>query len=90
MYFDGVLNALRDDQKDQCRVIYKTTMMGQLAIENLDDIRQNYKRMARDVWVNMKERESSLESARLKAEDVWEYAKSLVRLEVIPSSSCSS
>ena len=56
--------------------------MGQLAAENLDDIRLMYKRMARDVWVNMKEREHSLEDARKKAEDVWEYAKSLVRIEV--------
>lgn len=38
--------------------------------------------MAQDVWVNMKERERSLDSARNKVEDVWQYAKSLVRIEV--------
>ncbi|OXU30933.1 hypothetical protein TSAR_013161 [Trichomalopsis sarcophagae] len=80
-YFDVVLNALREDRRDQCRVIYKTTLMGQLAAENLDDIRQKYKQMAQDVWVNMKERERSLDSARKKVEDVWQYAKSLVRIE---------
>ncbi|XP_058793179.1 uncharacterized protein LOC131665347 [Phymastichus coffea] len=85
MYFDGVLNALRADQRDQCRVIYKTTLMGQLAIENLDDIRQKYKAIAKDVWINMKEREKDLELARNRAEDVWEYAKSLVRMESDPN-----
>ncbi|XP_014218834.1 uncharacterized protein LOC106647092 [Copidosoma floridanum] len=80
-YFDGVLNALRVDQRDQCKVIYRTTLMGQLATENLDDVRKKYKAMARDVWVNMKEREQNLEVTKKKAEDVWEYAKSLVRVE---------
>jgi hypothetical protein len=83
MYFDAVLNALRNDQKDQSSIIYKTTLMGQLASENLDDIRQRYKKMARDVWVNMKEREKTLEMMREKVDDVWQYAVSLVRIDVI-------
>ncbi|XP_011495182.1 PREDICTED: uncharacterized protein LOC105360091 [Ceratosolen solmsi marchali] len=81
MYFDAVLNALRNDQKDQSNVIYKTTIMAQLATENLDDIRIKYKKMARDVWVNMKEREKTLEFMRRKVDDVWQYAKSLVRID---------
>ncbi|KAL7297608.1 hypothetical protein TKK_0009281 [Trichogramma kaykai] len=81
MYFDGVLGALRDDQRDQCRVIYHTTLMGQLAAENLDDIRKKYSLMTGDVWKNMREREHDLEEVRKRAEDVWAYAKSLVRIE---------
>ncbi|CAB0035241.1 unnamed protein product [Trichogramma brassicae] len=81
MYFDGVLGALREDQRDQCRVIYHTTLMGQLAAENLDDIRKKYSRMTGDVWKNMREREHDLEEVRKRAEDVWAYAKSLVRIE---------
>lgn len=82
MYFDGVLNALRSDQREQSKIIYRTTMMGQLATEDLDDIRLKYQKMADEVWINMKERERSLEVMRRRCNDIWEYAKSLVRTEV--------
>jgi len=83
MYFDGVLNALRSDQREQSRIIYRTTVMGQLAVENLDDVRQQYKKMVDEVWIHMKERERTLEIARKRCADVWQYAQSLVRTEVI-------
>lgn len=82
MYFDVVLEALRADQTEQCQVIYHTTMMGQLATENFDDVRNKYEKLAHDILENMKEREIDLEKMHKRAEDVWEYAKSLVRIKV--------
>ncbi|XP_043496528.1 uncharacterized protein LOC122520529 [Polistes fuscatus] len=81
MYFDAVLNALKDDQKDQCKVIVKATVMGQLGAENLDDLKEKYKIITRDVLKHMKERERTLITARERVADLWEYAKSLVRIE---------
>lgn len=56
--------------------------MGQLAAENLDDLKEKYKSMTIDVVKNMKERERTLIIARERVADLWEYAKSLVRIEV--------
>lgn len=56
--------------------------MGQLATENLDDIRQKYKRMTRTVLKNMKVREHMLTDVRCQVEDLWAYAQSLIRVEV--------
>lgn len=61
----------------------KVTVMGQLATENLDDIRQRYKRMTRVVLRNMKIREQMLSTVRCQVDDLWTYAQSLVRVEVI-------
>ncbi|XP_046826503.1 uncharacterized protein LOC124427533 [Vespa crabro] len=81
IYYDALLKALKDDQKNQCKVIVKTTIMGQLAAENLDDLKEKYKSMTVDVVKNMKERERTLIIARERVADLWEYAKSLVRIE---------
>ncbi|XP_024947549.1 uncharacterized protein LOC107274516 [Cephus cinctus] len=81
VYFDAVLDALKVDQKVQCQILIKATVMGQLAAENLDDTRQKYKQMAQDVWVNMRERERTLKNVRSQVDDLWAYAQSLVRVE---------
>ncbi|KAF7394089.1 hypothetical protein HZH68_010908 [Vespula germanica] len=81
IYFDALLKAIKDDKKDQCKVIVKTTIMGQLVAENVDDLKQKYKLMTIDVLKNMKERERSLIITRERVADLWEYAKSLVRIE---------
>lgn len=56
--------------------------MGQLVTENLDDTRTRYKNLERDVFVNMKERERTLNIVRLQVDDLWAYLQSLVRSEV--------
>jgi len=66
----------------QYETILKVTIMGQLAAENLDDIRQKCKRMRHVVLYNMKIREQMLQTARSQVEDLWAYAQSLVRIEV--------
>lgn len=56
--------------------------MGQLAAENLDDLRKKYKRMSRVVLYNMKIREQMLNTVQCQVKDLWAYAQSLVRVEV--------
>ncbi|KAK2582345.1 hypothetical protein KPH14_004681 [Odynerus spinipes] len=83
VYFDALLQALEDDRKDQCKVIITATIIGQLAAENVDDLKEKYNRMTRDILKNMKERERTLAVARERVADLWEYAKSLVRVESV-------
>ena len=56
--------------------------MGQLATEETNDVELKYKRIAQNVWSNMKERERMLAFAREQVEDLWSFAQSLVRTEV--------
>lgn len=56
--------------------------MGQLAAENLDDIREKFKQITRIIWCNMKVREQMLNTVRCQVQDLWLYAQSLVRVEV--------
>lgn len=82
MYYESLLNNLQLDRRSQCRVILRTTIMGQIAAEETNDIEMKYKRITRDVWNNMKERERMLADLHEQVEDLWSYAQSLIRTEV--------
>lgn len=71
------------DRSEQGKVLLQATFMGQIAAEDLDDTRDRYKKMAADVWKNMKEREGNLKVARKQVDDLWHNIRSLVRVEVI-------
>lgn len=73
---------MKSDRDEQCKVIYSATLLGQLAAEDLDDTREKYKKLAKDVWFNMKEREKTLKIARNEVEKLWANCRSLVRVEV--------
>ncbi|XP_076248774.1 uncharacterized protein LOC143188423 [Calliopsis andreniformis] len=81
VHHDTLLNALRQDRRSQCEVILKATTMGQLAVEESDDIGERCKRITRKVWNNLKERERALTFVRGQVEDLWSYAQSLIRTE---------
>ncbi|XP_077265541.1 uncharacterized protein LOC143899261 [Temnothorax americanus] len=83
IFFDTLLNILKEDQSSQCKAMLKVTVMGQLATENLDDIREKYKRMSRVVLRNMKIREQMLSTVQYQVKDLWAYAQSLVRIESV-------
>ncbi|XP_076623261.1 uncharacterized protein LOC143342861 [Colletes latitarsis] len=76
-----LLNALKQDQQTQSEIIYKTTIIGQLAIEESDDIGDKRKRITQKVWDNMKEREHALAFVRGQVQDLWSFAQSLIRTE---------
>lgn len=67
---------------EQCKVLLRAIFMGQLAAEELDDTREKYKKMARVVWKNMKERERTLNILRSRVENLWADIRELVRVEV--------
>ncbi|XP_014487570.1 PREDICTED: uncharacterized protein LOC106751230 isoform X3 [Dinoponera quadriceps] len=81
MFFDTLLNMLKEDQFSQCKAMLRMTVMGQLATENLDDVRQKYKRMTGIILRNMRIREQTLNSVRCQVQDLWSCALSLVRVE---------
>ncbi|XP_060832891.1 synaptonemal complex protein 1 [Bombus pascuorum] len=81
VYHEILLDSLKQDRVSQCKVILRTTIMGQLATEETNDIESKYKRVARNVWNNMKEKERMLEIVREQVEDLWSYAQSLIRTE---------
>lgn len=56
--------------------------MGQLAVEESNDIEEKCERITRKVWDNMKERERTLAFVRGQVEDLWSFAQSLIRTEV--------
>ncbi|OAD59544.1 hypothetical protein WN48_08651, partial [Eufriesea mexicana] len=82
IHHETFLNALKQDCKDQCKVIFRTTIIGQLATEDTNDIESKYKRITRNVWNNMKKREDMLTFVREQVEDLWSFAQSLIRTEV--------
>lgn len=82
MYYETLLNNLQLDRRSQCKVILRTTIMGQIAAEETNDIEMKYKRITRDVWNNMKERERMLTHLHEQVEDLWSFAQSLIRTEV--------
>ncbi|KAG7211100.1 hypothetical protein KM043_010430 [Ampulex compressa] len=81
MYFEIPLSSLGRDRGEQCKIMLRATVMGQIATEDLDDIGEKYRRMARIVWNNMKEREKELNHVGGQVQDLWTYARSLVRVE---------
>ncbi|XP_017753185.1 PREDICTED: uncharacterized protein LOC108545882 [Eufriesea mexicana] len=81
IHHETFLNALKQDCKDQCKVIFRTTIIGQLATEDTNDIESKYKRITRNVWNNMKKREDMLTFVREQVEDLWSFAQSLIRTE---------
>lgn len=82
MYYENLLNNLQLDRRSQCKVILRTTIMGQIAAEETNDIEMKYKHITRDVWNNMKERERMLAHLHEQVEDLWSFAQSLIRTEV--------
>lgn len=60
----------------------RTTHVGQLAAENLDDVRTRYEDFSKNVLKNMKVRENSLNVVRTRVDNLWSDIKKLVRVEV--------
>ncbi|XP_066601209.1 myosin-6 [Prorops nasuta] len=83
VYFDVVIDNLQQNQREQCKLIVKVILMGQSATENLDGNRKRYKRLTKDIWRHMKEREASLQAVHQQVNDLWAFAQSLIRTEAI-------
>lgn len=64
IYFDAVLATLKLDSFLQSKCMMRTTELGQLATEYLDDRKQEFKELERAVKRDMKARDSSLKVVR--------------------------
>ncbi|KAK0094790.1 hypothetical protein PV326_009973 [Microctonus aethiopoides] len=80
-YSTAIINALKRDRIEQCKVLMRTTHVGQLAAENLNDIRIRYEDFSKNVLKNMKVRENSLQVVRTRVDNLWSDIKKLVRVE---------
>ncbi|XP_051163039.1 uncharacterized protein LOC127282679 [Leptopilina boulardi] len=77
-YYDKISQELIKNQKEQSKMILKTTLMGQIAVENLDNNRKKYNKLAHEILINMIERERTLKIARQQVEDIFN-AQSLMQ-----------
>ncbi|KAF2879348.1 hypothetical protein ILUMI_26818 [Ignelater luminosus] len=79
LYFDAVLATLRLDGFNQSKCMVRTTELGQLATEYLDDRKQEFKELERAVKRDMKAREQSLRVVRQEAADLTVNMGLLIR-----------
>ncbi|XP_043463204.1 uncharacterized protein LOC122499141 isoform X2 [Leptopilina heterotoma] len=79
IYYDTISRQMLTNQKEQSKLILNTTLMGQLAAENLDTNRQKYNYLAKGILMNTIERERTLKIARVQVE----FAQSLIQVILI-------
>ncbi|KAK5642351.1 hypothetical protein RI129_008518 [Pyrocoelia pectoralis] len=68
IYFDAVLGTLKYDSFVQSKCMVRTTELGQLATEYVDDRKQEFKELERVVKRDMKAREQSLKIVRKESD----------------------
>ncbi|KAB0796263.1 hypothetical protein PPYR_10324 [Photinus pyralis] len=79
IYFDVVLGTLKYDSFVQSKCMIRTTELGQLATEYLDDRKQEFKELERIVKRDMKAREQSLKIVRKEVADLTTNMGTLIR-----------
>ncbi|KAL0280410.1 UNVERIFIED_CONTAM: hypothetical protein PYX00_001705 [Menopon gallinae] len=80
-YYEAILVTLQNDSRIQHKCLIRATEMGQLAMEEMANMRYEYMRLERDVRTNMMERESCLKEIRDRLVDLYEESQGLVRTE---------
>lgn len=78
-YMFQVLEALRDDAKNQGMCMYNTTKLGQLATEYLDDRRQEFIELEVTIKQDLKIRKADLEQIRNQVESIDNSIRHLIR-----------
>ncbi|KAK4876929.1 hypothetical protein RN001_009435 [Aquatica leii] len=79
IYFDAVLGTLKYDSFVQSKCMVRTTELGQLATEYLDDRKQEFKELEKVVKRDMKAREESLKVVRKEVADLSNNMGMLIR-----------
>lgn len=77
-----VLEALLEDARNQGKCMFNTTQIGQLAMEYLDDRRNEFEELEAAVKKDMKAREEDLKIVREQVENVDKDIKHLIRRDV--------
>lgn len=81
LYFDRVLLFLGNDQHQQMKCVLRATEMGQLATEDVANLREEYKTIEREVKANMRLRDRQVKKLREEVDDVYKECKLLTRTE---------
>lgn len=82
VYFDAVLKALQQDGFAQGRCLIQTTELGQLAMEYLDDRREEYALLESSVKRDMKIRLESLSVVQEQVHQMHTAMHMLIRRDV--------
>lgn len=82
MYFDAVLDTLKQDAIAQGKCMFRTTELGQLATEYLDDRQDEFVALEKTIKKDMKEREVELEEIQKTVNSLGKRFKTIVRRDV--------
>lgn len=82
IYYHAVITALQNDGLEQGKCLIRTTELGQLAMEYLDDRRDEYNLLEINVKHDMKIRLESLGIAQERAQQIHKEMRLLIRRDV--------
>lgn len=82
LYYDVILVDLRKDAKRQGKCMLQSTQLGQLAMEYLDDRRDEYKLLEMMVKVDMNQRLTDLDVVSKQLNFIQDNMKTLIRRDV--------
>lgn len=74
--------TLQSDSNTQHKCLIRATEMGQLAMEEMANMKSEYTRLEKEVRANMTDREMCLKEIRDRLVDLREESQGLVRTEV--------
>lgn len=82
VYYEAVLTALQQDGLAQGNCLIRTTELGQLAMEYLDDRREDYRLLEASVKRDMKIRLDSLSTVQEQVQQMHKEMHLLIRRDV--------
>lgn len=82
VYFDAVLEALKQDGYNQGLCMVTATELGQLATEYLDDRKQEFKKLEKNVMKDLRARLKTLKAVRTEAEELNANMRYIIRRDV--------
>lgn len=82
MYYDAILEDLKKNGKSQAQCMIYATQLGQLAMEYLDDRKNEFKDLEKIVRIDMKKRVEDLKVVSQKLEDIQGNMRLLIRKDV--------
>ncbi|KAK6629025.1 hypothetical protein RUM43_002842 [Polyplax serrata] len=80
-YYEAILVTLQSDSNTQHKCLIRATEMGQLAMEEMANMKSEYTRLEKEVRANMTDREMCLKEIRDRLVDLREESQGLVRTE---------
>lgn len=83
LYYDAILEDLKNDAKCQAQCMIRATQLGQLAMEYLDDRQSEFKELEETVKRDMKQRLEDLNGVSRAMEKIQGTMKLLIRKDVI-------